>query len=335
MQAYCNFHEVEEERLPNTPTFMDNKKSLPFEKKKRDSSVKELMEESVVTEMNGWDKLSRIERLKLALNAQRKALSNLYIELEQERSSSAVATNESMSMIRLLQEEKAALKMEALRYQRMMEEQSEYDQEALQLLNQLIIKREKEKQELTRELELHRSKVSEYESRDRMMFQMSSGSCSYGDNRLEKWLVEFEEERLSILDQVKVLEEKFYTLDVLDDEQQIFEDIKPAELFSDDKINCFHNNNELNDQEEAIGIKTEEESVYWAANCGLEKKRDVFEEEVDHVYERLEALEADGEFLNHCLGSIKKGDKGMDLLQEILQHLHDLRTLGVHVGDQK
>lgn len=53
------------------------------------------------------------------------------------------------------------------------------------------------------------------------------------------------------------------------------------------------------------------------------------------MYKRLEALQADGEFLNKCLGSIKKGDKGMDLLQEILQHLHVLRTLGVHVGDQK
>lgn len=195
--------------MPNTPTFMDNKKSLPLVKEKRDSSVKELMEESVVTEMNGWDKLSIMERLKSALNAQCKALSNLYIELEQERSSSTVASNESMSMIRLLQEEKAALKMEALQYQWMMEEQSEYDQEALQLLNQLIIKREKEKQELEKELELYRSKVSEYESRERMMFQMSFGSCSYRDNRLEKSLVEFEGERLSILDQLKVLERSF------------------------------------------------------------------------------------------------------------------------------
>jgi len=44
--------------------------------------------------------------------------------------------------------------MEALQYQRMMEEQSEYDQEALQLLNELVTKREREKQELERELEL-------------------------------------------------------------------------------------------------------------------------------------------------------------------------------------
>lgn len=51
------------------------------------------------------------------------------------------------------------------------------------------------------------------------------------------------------------------------------------------------------------------------------------EEEVDHVYERLQALETDREFLKHCVSSLKKGDKGMDLLQEILEHLRDLRTV--------
>ena len=59
----------------------------------------------------------------------------------------------------------------------------------------------------------------------------------------------------------------------------------------------------------------------------LEKKRFAIEEEVDHVYERLQALEADREFLKHCMGSLRKGDKGLDLLQEILQHLRDLKSV--------
>ena len=73
-----------------------------------------------------------------------------------------------MAMITRLQEEKAAMQMEALQYQRMMEEQSEYDQEALQLLNELMMKREKEKQELEEELEEYRQKVMEYEAKEKL-----------------------------------------------------------------------------------------------------------------------------------------------------------------------
>jgi hypothetical protein len=54
----------------------------------------------------------------------------------------------TMAMINRLQEEKAAMQMESLQYQRMMEEQSEYDQEAVQMLNELVVKREKEKEEV-------------------------------------------------------------------------------------------------------------------------------------------------------------------------------------------
>ena len=46
----------------------------------------------------------------------------LYAELEEERSAAAIAANQMMAMINRLQEEKAAIQMEALQYQRMMEE---------------------------------------------------------------------------------------------------------------------------------------------------------------------------------------------------------------------
>lgn len=53
--------------------------------------------------------------------------------------------------------------------------------------------------------------------------------------------------------------------------------------------------------------------------------------ELDHLYERLHALEADREFLKHCISSLKKGDKGVDLLQEILHHLRDLSSIDLRV----
>lgn len=58
----------------------------------------------------------------------------------------------------------------------------------------------------------------------------------------------------------------------------------------------------------------------------LHDNRIAIEEEVDHVYERRQALEPEWEFLKHCISSINQGDnKGMDL-QEILQHLRDLNS---------
>ena len=58
-----------------------------------------------------------------------------------------------------------------------------------------------------------------------------------------------------------------------------------------------------------------------------DKKNIALEDEVDNFYERLQVLEADREFLKHCISSLRKGDKGLHLLQEILQHLRDLRNV--------
>ncbi|XP_057807195.1 myosin-binding protein 2-like [Salvia miltiorrhiza] len=166
---------------------------------------------------------------------------NVEAELEEEREAAAEAAKETMAMITKLQEEKAAMQMEAAQYQRMMEEQAEYDQEALQLLNDLITKRDKENKQLHKGLQIYKSHST----------QMEDAS-----------LAELDQERVSILQQVKHLEAKL-------------------PLF----------------------------------------------EELGHVYERLQALEADSDFLKHCIRSMSKGSQGMALLQEILQHLRDLKSV--------
>ncbi|KAF2311375.1 hypothetical protein GH714_022136 [Hevea brasiliensis] len=88
----------------------------------------------------------------------RKSLMALYMELDEERSASAVAANNAMAMITKLQAEKAAVQMEALQYQRMMEEQAEYDQEALQATNDLLAKREEDITVLEAELDEYRER---------------------------------------------------------------------------------------------------------------------------------------------------------------------------------
>ncbi|XP_021997354.1 myosin-binding protein 2 isoform X2 [Helianthus annuus] len=362
------------------------------------------------SEMDGGDPINTTEKLKSALRAERKALQALYTELEEERSASAVAASETMAMINRLQEEKAAMQMEALHYQRMMEEQSEYDQEALQLLNELMVKKEKE-------LELYRKKVLDYETKERMRFLTTStksgtcsASCSHSEDGDGMWVdlsheakeegirngnqesrnlnthvdtimnldssfVDFEDERLSILEQLKVLEEKLFTLS--DEEDRHFADLRQIENYFEENgkhLNGIHDydGQEVNgitngfpkepletryQDRRSIGstgkrllplfdaLETESDEGVITSNghangfhsnkvedvavtrFELQKKRIDIEEEVDQLYVRLQALEADREFLKHCIGSLKKGDKGMELLQEILQHLRDLRNV--------
>ncbi|OMO99754.1 hypothetical protein COLO4_13096 [Corchorus olitorius] len=429
-QAIKNHHlslsselnDIEEDKVPDTPTSIDSlhllhKKLLLLDR--RESQTDDSLDGSVYSDIEGSDGVLTVEKLKSALKTERKALNALYSELEEERSASAVAANQTMAMINRLQEEKAAMQMEALQYQRMMEEQSEYDQEALQLLNELMIKREKEKAELEKELEIYRRKVQEYEARERMIMlrrrkddstrSATSASCSNAEDSdglsvdlnhepkeedsfinhledsnqntpadavlyLEESLASFEEERLSILEQLKVLEEKLVSLN--DEEEQHFESVE-YNLYEENG-NGFHESSDFiyemngvsNGHVKGVNGKHHQEKKLMAANAKrllplfdaadaeiedgilnghengfdfvalqhsspanseLQSKKLAIEEEVDHVYERLQALEADREFLKHCISSLKKGDKGVYLLQEILQHLRDLRSVELRV----
>ncbi|CAJ1970847.1 unnamed protein product [Sphenostylis stenocarpa] len=410
-------YEVEEDKLPETPRSVEGLQYML----KRESVADDSMDGSIASEVECGDPVSTIDRLKTVLKAERRALTAIYQELEEERSASAIAANQTMAMITRLQEEKAAMQMEALQYQRMMEEQSEYDQEALQLLNELMMKREKEKQELERELEEYRQKVMDYEAKEklRVLRRMKDGSvrsrdtsssCSnmnYTDdlsfdlNRevreednvllfnqegsshnnapedtvsnleemaldcvkhvsaLDDTLAEFEEERASILEQLKALEEKIISLG---DNEELLDNIKFIEHssmyygggdkdsnengyfdgFSDDKHSPISSlakkllpylDAAENETEEAYTLerqlKSESSDIQNSVTVlEMDGMKTSIEEEVDRVYERLQALETDKEFLQHCMGSIQNGgEKGVDLLQEILQHLRDLKDV--------
>ncbi|KAJ6875387.1 hypothetical protein NC652_034949 [Populus alba x Populus x berolinensis] len=99
---------------------------------------------------------SILHRLKKQVRLDRKLLMALYMELDEERSASAVAANNAMAMITWLQAERAAVQMEAIQYQRMMEEQAEYDQDALQATRDILSKREEQIKGLEFELMAYR-----------------------------------------------------------------------------------------------------------------------------------------------------------------------------------
>ncbi|KAK9119544.1 hypothetical protein Scep_017637 [Stephania cephalantha] len=121
------------------------------------------MESNGGSEADGNAMLHRLER---RVELDKKSLVALYKELDEERSASAIAANQAMAMITRLQAEKAAVQMEALQYQRMMEEQAEFDQRALQFLKDLLMKREEEIKVLEAELESYEEKTVQCEEVD-------------------------------------------------------------------------------------------------------------------------------------------------------------------------
>ncbi|KAF2562202.1 hypothetical protein F2Q70_00015865 [Brassica cretica] len=171
------------------------------------------------------------------------------------------------------------MQMEALQYQRMMEEQSEFDQEALQLLNELMVKREKENAELEKELEVCRKRLEEYETKEKIemiMRRMKDDSSVDSDEntpvsvvlRLDECLDDYEGERLSLLERLEFLEEKLTALH--DEEDEIDGEME----------NGNHYENGVNESESGEIVTVEEE--------------------VDELYERIEAL---------------KGTKAFDLIR--------------------
>ncbi|CAN7134552.1 unnamed protein product [Brassica rapa subsp. narinosa] len=167
---------------------LDNDMQLLIQKRMLERNESTLSLEGVsVSEIEGE---SEVERLKRQVDHDRKFLTGLYKELEEERSASAVATNQAMAMITRLQEEKATFQMEALQNLRMMEEQAEYDLEAIQKLNELLVEREKVIQDLEAEIDYFRSKnVTERVS-----------------DKVQNCLSGFDEERLYITSCLKKIE---------------------------------------------------------------------------------------------------------------------------------
>ncbi|KAL4379971.1 hypothetical protein GQ457_02G003680 [Hibiscus cannabinus] len=100
---------------------------------------------------------SPVDRLKRQIENAREYINSLSKELDEERNASAIAAYQAMAMITRLQEEKAALRIEALQYLRMMEEQAEYDISALEKANDLLLEKDKEIQDLEAELEYYRT----------------------------------------------------------------------------------------------------------------------------------------------------------------------------------
>ncbi|WOH13525.1 hypothetical protein DCAR_0833035 [Daucus carota subsp. sativus] len=102
------------------------------------------------------DEINTIGVLEQALKEEHAARVALYIELDKERHAAASAADEAMAMILRLQEEKASVEMQARQYQREIEEKSAYDTEEMNILKEIVLRREREKHFLEKEVEAYR-----------------------------------------------------------------------------------------------------------------------------------------------------------------------------------
>ncbi|MCL7048697.1 hypothetical protein MKW94_029848 [Papaver nudicaule] len=275
---------------------------------------------SIVSEIEGE---SVVDRLKRQVEYDKKSMNALYKELEEERNASAIAANQAMAMITRLQEEKATLHMEALQYLRMMEEQSEYDVEAIQKAHDLLATREKEIQDLEAELEIYREKCEsnfppnkDYEDSNK---QKTNGLQGEKDLKISKeCLAEFENERLYITQCMEKLEKKLQ----LFSNNGIQEEVRNGG-FSENKTH------DINDQEQIDGEGKGHKPD--GVDSSKNKETDLVSvlNEVSELNERLKALEADRNFLEHTINSLRNGDEGVQFIQKIAHHLQEIREMGI------
>nr|GMD73893.1 probable myosin-binding protein 5 [Ipomoea batatas] len=102
---------------------------------------------------------SEIRLLEKTLEEEKSACAVLSLELEKERNAAATAADEAMAMISRLQDEKALIEMEARQYKRIIEEKSAYEADEMEVLKEILVRRETEKHFLEREVEAYRQMV--------------------------------------------------------------------------------------------------------------------------------------------------------------------------------
>uniref|UniRef100_J3LKB0 GTD-binding domain-containing protein n=1 Tax=Oryza brachyantha TaxID=4533 RepID=J3LKB0_ORYBR len=266
---------------------------------------------------------SSLESLKQKVEFGRKKMSILYKELEAERSASAVAASEAMAMINRLQVEKASMHMEALQYLRMMEEQADHDQEAIERLNDLLTEREKEMLDLEAELENYRRLHEPFDCKfDSTNGDMASGLLDSSDF-MRDTMFDFEDEKANILESLSRLEE---TLGMSSTNGHDFGGTNDS-LQNRSLLPLEHLNGELVSSEQIDENQRVDFGSCSRLDDGNINSMASVKHEISLLNTRFMALEADQKFLKQILSSLKCSNDGVECVQEITTHLRELRRI--------
>nr|GMC84976.1 myosin-binding protein 1-like isoform X1 [Ipomoea batatas] len=309
---------------------------------------------STVSEIEGE---SMVDRLKRQVEHDKRFIGALYKELEEERSASAVAANQAMAMITRLQEEKAALQMEALQCLRMMEEQADFDNEALQKANENVVEMEKIIQDLEGDLGEYKKKYGDItllkdveatlEEIGAENLEETLGNAD-GDTKREmakpmagSSILDFENEKLYITRCVKKLEEELRLFsnnaaaDMINGEFSAEEWVNvsnPVEL--DHREDC-QGNSEIEAghlQQDAIKEKgipgSREPSMlpHKLRNVAGGIELDALRNELSTLTDRLKLLEAEHNIIQHSINSLGNGEEGVKFIRDIAGYLQKLHS---------
>ncbi|CAH1422542.1 unnamed protein product [Lactuca virosa] len=285
---------------------------------------------------------SSLQQIKKQARIDQKTLMKLSMELDEERSAAAIAANNAMAMITRLQAEKASVQMEALQYQRMMEEHVEYDKEAIQILKDLLAKRDEHLKVMESELQSYREKYGEIR-------KVGSDQCEAdADEYYQEWrsqsLSSFSEKSESRSPLKDDHDHEFESPLVKDDDDD-FESWSPlgTDGKDGDQSHSGRGTSSLDFETEKYQlyemlknlenhIQTSSMEDEWDDDEDkdiVKENRATLNREITVIRERLRALEADSGFLKHTAMTLQKGEKGAELLTEIAQHLRKLRTYDI------
>ncbi|RCV27601.1 hypothetical protein SETIT_5G337200v2 [Setaria italica] len=308
----------------------------------RDASGLESLDGSIVSEMEGE---SAIDRLRRQVDLDRKSIHLLCRELEEERNASAIAASQALAMITKLQDEKAAMQMEASHYQRMMEEQAEYDSDALAKANELLAEREQQIEELEVELENYRRQYGgePIEEQAKTPFKQENAVIAFLEEgglevpmintpRGTNSLVSFEEERAYIASSLKKLEQKLQSYS----NSSTSDDLSTSDAIEDDLSNeaSVAEDSWLNRQDSSR--ETEHTSSGKGDSSSVlngEVDLTTVQKEIASLNRRLKTLEGDRNFLEHSINSLRNGTEGLVFIQEIACNLRELRAIATDKKD--
>ncbi|CAA7394732.1 unnamed protein product [Spirodela intermedia] len=269
-----------------------------------------------------------VAALREALASHQQTVAELYTELEEERAAAATATDEAMSMILRLQQEKADAQMEARQFRRFVEEKMFHDQQELAALEDALFLREQALQTLSGEIQSLRRRSIDLPPLDPGGAETTAYDhpevCEYPPLRCSEhrhWedrgleddhdLDSFPEEHL------QNLERRMEQLERTEMEKDVVVTEPPG------AVDCSRNCRADVDGGAGAGAGDRVYTVDAVHGDPLPPPPTAEEEEgvIKKLYMRLEALEADRESMRQAIVSMRTDKAQLVLLKEIAQNL--------------
>lgn len=266
----------------------------------------------------------------------RKSLVALYMELDEERNASAVAANNAMAMITRLQAEKAAVQMEALQYQRMMEEQAEYEEEALGLTNELLTKREEEIRILEAELEAYRQKYGCLSEDDFRRSEIEAAEDYREDTSYSPDGAKSESDSFNVgVNEGDINGENRHNNYLALSTQEANGGGTLNAVLKDFKAERTNSLGRLKKPDRIKHLSSERIHLSQSGSDGIEhtndktgkQRKSILTRELSLLSNRVKALKADGGFIENAAQKLGKESEGTKLLTEIYQNLRKLRQI--------